>query len=302
MALITKRAAGNAEVLIDHERCNLCGLCLKVCKGAPLYLKEGRIEVDQSILLGCIGCGQCAAVCPRECIIVQGRTLEPEHVLELPSREQRASYEQLYNLLLARRSCRTFKDREVETEIINQIIEASATAPMGLPPSEVEIVVLNGFKKVEEFSRDMVKLFNQQKWVFSPLMLTLSRPFVGKETYDLMRTFVAPLPDFFASKLAQGENWLLYGAPLAMYFHSSVTSDTADPLITATYAMLAAETLGLGTCMIGTIAPFVKRRNWVGEKYGIPPKNHQGVMLIFGYPEFKYHRALKRTLAKVDFY
>jgi len=302
MTLITRRAAGNAKVTIDHEKCNLCGLCLQVCKGAPLHLKDGRIEVDQSIFFGCIGCGQCMAVCPRECIMVEGRTLEPAHLINLPPREARTSYEQLYNLMLSRRSVRTFKNQEIEAEFIDQIINAASTAPMGLPPSEVEILVLNGFKQVDEFSQDMTKLFNQQKWVFSPVMLALYRPFMSKETHDLMRTFVAPLPEFFAGKRAQGEDWLLYDAPLAMYFHSATTSDPVDAMIVATYAMLAAESLGLGTCMIGTIAPFLKRKNWVNEKYRIPPKNNQGVMVIFGYPGFRYHKALKRTLAKVDYF
>ncbi|MGE5380767.1 MAG: nitroreductase family protein, partial [Methylocystaceae bacterium] len=292
MALITRRAADDARVTIDYEKCNLCGLCLRVCKGGPLHLSNGRIEVDYSVLLGCIGCGQCAAICPLECITVVGRTLEASHLLPLPPRTERTSYEQLYNLMLSRRSIRCFKAREVEAQVIDQIIDAASTAPMGLPPSEVEVKVLNGFKQVEEFSRDMIKLIQQQKWVFSPLMLQLYRPFVGREVYDMMRTFLTPLPDFFAEKMAAGENWLLYGAPLAMYFYSSPTADPADPMIAATYAMLAAEALGLGTCMIGTIAPFLKRKTWVGEKYGIPAKDNQGLMVIFGYPEFKYHRAV----------
>ncbi|MDI9480675.1 MAG: 4Fe-4S binding protein [Syntrophomonadaceae bacterium] len=36
MPLVTRRAKGNAEVIIDHELCNLCGLCVQVCKG-PLF-------------------------------------------------------------------------------------------------------------------------------------------------------------------------------------------------------------------------------------------------------------------------
>lgn len=124
MALVTRRAAGNAQVIIDHERCNMCRLCLKVCTGIPLYEKDGCIEVDQSILLGCIGCGQCMAVCSRECITVKGRALEPEHAIKLPPREERAGYDDLYNLMVARRSIRRFKKRTIELEAVNQIIEA----------------------------------------------------------------------------------------------------------------------------------------------------------------------------------
>ena len=44
MPIVTRRAKGNAEVIIDHELCNLCGLCVNVCKG-PLYIENDRLQV-----------------------------------------------------------------------------------------------------------------------------------------------------------------------------------------------------------------------------------------------------------------
>lgn len=302
MPIATRRAKGNAEVIIDYEQCSLCGLCVEVCKGGPLFIHNDQVCVDYTIFFGCIGCGQCAAVCPQRCIVIEGRELHGEDMVEMPPRENWADYEQLYGLLLGRRSTRAFKNREVEAEVIQKILEAVATAPMGLPPSEVEILVLQGFTRVRQFAQDMADVFNAKKWIFSPLVLGLMRPFIGKEAYDLMKTFAAPLPDFFSDKISQGEDWLLYDAPLAMYFHAAPTSDPLDSAIAATYAMLAAESLGLGTCMIGTVAPFLKYKNKIGDKYGIPQDNNQGLMVIFGYPKYKYTRSIKRSLGGINFY
>lgn len=299
MPIITRRAKGNADVIIDYENCTLCGLCVEVCKGKPLYIENDKVMVNQSILFGCIGCGQCAAVCPKKCIVVEGRELSARDFFDLPPKAARANYEQLLALLQARRSTRSFKEREVEPEVIQKIIDAVATAPMGLPPSEVHITVLQGFARVEEFSRDMTEVFVSRKWMFSPFMMTLMRPFLGKEVYDLMKTFAAPLPDFFAAKWKLNEDWLLYGAPLAMYFQTSPTADPIDFAVAGTYAMLAAESLGLGTCMIGSIAPFLKNKTKVNEKYGIMTGNFQGIMIIFGYPKFKYTRGIRRSLGGV---
>jgi len=301
MPLVTRRAKENAEVIIDHELCSLCGLCVKVCSG-PLYIEDDRVQVDQSILFGCYGCGQCAAVCPQMCIVVEGREMSAKDLIDLPPREQRADYEQLYALLLSRRSIRAFKDREVEEEVIQKILDAVSTAPMGLPPSEVQVLVLQGFDRVREFAEDMVKVFQSSKWLFSPVVLGILRPFMGKEVYDFMKSFAAPLPDYFSENMAQGRDMLLYGAPLAMYFHASPTSDPVDFAVAGTYAMLAAESLGLGSCMIGTIGPYLKYKNPVGKKYGIPKENNQGIMIIFGYPKYKYARGIKRTLGGVTFY
>ena len=96
-------------------------------------------------------------------------------------------------------------------------------------------------------------------------------------------------------------DYLLYDAPLAMYFHGSPYGDPADPVIAVTYAMLAAEFQELGSCMIGTIAPFFRHERKLREKYGIPPKNRQGIMVIFGYPSTKFHNAIRRICAGVHF-
>jgi len=301
MPVNTRRGKGTAEVRIDYAICNACGLCIEVCKGMPLYMENGRVEIDQSILFGCIGCGQCAAVCPKMCITVEGRELHPDDLFKLPPKAERANSEQFLALLQNRRSCRSFKDQEVEPEKIQQILDAVTTAPMGLPPSEVEVLVLDGFAAVREFAGDMVTLFQAKKWFFSPWMITLMSPFMGKDVADLMKSFMAPLPDFFAGKMAIGEDWLLYGAPLAMYFSAAPTADPVDFAVAGTYAMLAAESLGLGTCMIGTVGPFMKYKSKINGKYGIPTDNNHGIMVIFGYPRIKYTRGIKRTLAKIDY-
>jgi hypothetical protein len=155
------------------------------------------------------------------------------------------------------RSTRNFQRRAVEQEVIQKILDAVATAPMGLPPSEVEILVLNGFTRVREFAQDMVGVIKTKKWLFSPLVLGMIRPFIGKEAYALMKTFAAPLPDFFSEKMSRGEDWLLYDAPLAMYFHASPTSDPVDFAVAAAYAMLARNHWD-GTCMIGTVHRFLR--------------------------------------------
>ena len=50
----------------------------------------------------------------------------------------------------------------------------------------------------------------------------------------------------------------LYDAPVALCFYGSPCCDPAGPVIAATYAMPAAESLGLGTCMIGGNDPFIQ--------------------------------------------
>lgn len=88
-----------------------------------------------------------------------------------------------------------------------------------------------------------------------------------------------------------------------MLFHASPYADPADSYIPATYAMLTAQSLGLGSCMLGTpnlLLNFFGKK--IKKKYGIPLENKNGIMVIFGYPDIKYNFALKRRFSNIKFY
>ena len=302
MSIKTARAEGTANVTIDHAACVACGLCVRVCIGAPLYMADGKVHVDQSRYFGCFGCGQCVAVCPQDCITVEGRDFSPDDVLPLPPRNERAAYSQLHALLLGRRSVRDFKDKPVERALIDQIIATASTAPIGLPPSDVQILVFDGQDKVAALSTDLLDLMRSIRWLFSPLVRAVMRPFLSKENNEVFDTFLAPALETFLQKQAEGEDWLTYKAPLAMYFFTSVYADPVDPLVVATYAMLAAESLGLGSCMLGMPAYCFKYSKKLRRKYGLAGKSQQGILVIFGYPAVPYRRALHRRLGEVRYY
>ncbi|NLF44795.1 MAG: nitroreductase [Syntrophomonadaceae bacterium] len=302
MAIKTGRADKAALIILDRARCNNCGLCAEVCKGAPLYMEEGKLIIDESRWFGCIGCGHCMCICPQECITINGRDMSPDDMIPVPQKALQASYEQLYSLLLARRSIRVFQDRRVEAEIISKITEAVSTAPMGVPPSDVEILVFDTPAKVREFADDIIAMMKKSRWLFAPLVTKIMGLFAGKEYRESADTFINPALGIFLKEWEKGNDYLFYDAPLAMYFHLSLYADPADSLVAAAYAMLAAESLGLGTCMIGSPAYFIKYSKQIKQKYGLPLKNQPGIIVIFGYPRLKYRQALKRRLGKITYW
>lgn len=301
MAVKNSRACAAAEVRIDYDRCSGCGQCAAVCV-VTLVMEGGRVKADRDRLFGCIGCGQCVAVCPQGCIEVEGRTLAAEDIVPLPAAEARARYEALFALMLSRRSVRRFTDREVERETIDRILAAASTGPVSITPSDVNVWVMAGRDKVRAFAAEFVeRLAAKKKWICSPLVLALMRPFAGRETVEAMRDFVGPLLDEIVAAKARGEDALLYDAPLVMVFQGSPYASPADTMIAATYATLAAESLGLGSCMIGTVVPFLKQSRQLAEKYGMRANGRDGIAVVFGYPAVEYRRAVLRTFAHVDF-
>lgn len=61
------------------------------------------------------------------------------------------------------------------------------------------------------------------------------------------------------------------------------------------------EALELGSCMIGTVVPFIRQSKRLAAKYGMQPNGRDGIAVVFGYPAVEYRRAVRRTFAHVDF-
>lgn len=305
MAIPTSRTKVKGEISIDHEKCTVCGACIEVCKDFSIEIVNDRLQVSANPCFGCIACGHCMAVCPTGAIQINGRFLSPDDLIQLPAKEAASNYDQLLALLNRRRSVREFEERPVSRDTIDTIIKAALTAPMGLPPSDVNLLVFEGKDKVRAFAEDYCRFLKSIKWMVSPWFLTLMRPFWGKSMDELFRGFVKPLFDVYTVNMDKGVNHVTYDAPLAMYFYGSPYCDPADPIITATYAMLAAETLGLGTCMLGGIHPMIqsgKKAKLFRERHGIKYKSREGLFVIFGYSKVNYLKGINRTFASVEYH
>lgn len=285
--------------VIDYGLCSKCGLCIKACKSFTIREVESKPVVEPDNGLGCIGCGQCMAVCPKGAVTVSGRKLAPSDAFLLPPKEKRATPEALYNLLVSRRSVREFREREPERKIIDRILEMAATAPMGIPPSDVGVTVVSGAARVQELAGDITGIFSKWQTFFNPLVLALMRPFFKKGEYESFKDFILPATKIMIDSRADGTDLLFYQAPVVLLFHQSPYADPVDGHIACTYAMIAAESLGLGTCMIGTVAFALDREKKLKKKWGIPPENTMALAMILGYPAFTYRRGIRRTFAGV---
>jgi nitroreductase len=232
---------------------------------------------------------------------VSGRDLGSADLLPMPPEAGCADYATLKALLLSRRSVRDFADREVERELVNRILEAAATAPMGLPPSDVRVLVFAGHTAVRAVRDDLFAKFRTWKWLSTRWGAAMTRPFVSAAESEVMRGFVGDVIRTYEQKEQEGVDWFFYGAPLAMYFHASPYADPADPVVAATYAMIAGHSLGLGTTMLGFPGIIMGRSPDLKRKYGVDKEAAAGLMVIFGHPALRYQRCLRRRFGEVRF-
>jgi len=302
LAIPTSRTKESPEIKINAELCNGCGLCVSVCSDSSLTIENEKVKRSQTSVFDCLGCGHCMAICPTGAIEILGRELSPADLYDLPKQDRISGYEQLLSLLQRRRSIRDFKDENVEPEFIEKILTAAKTAPMGLPPSDVNVLILDGKKKTRAFARDYSDYLKGLKFMTSKVFLAIMRPFWGKANDEMFKGFMKPLFSAYIDDMDKGINTINYDAPLAMYFYGSPYCDPADPIIAATYAMIAAESLGLGTCMLGAVHPFIqngRKAKKFRESHNIKCKSKEGLFVIFGHPKFKYKKGINRTFASV---
>lgn len=285
---------------INRDLCAACGLCVQVCPTFSLAMTDGRPVVQAREEFGCISCGHCAMVCAFDAIRVTGRRMNKEDVFPLSPQSRRVTPEALTALLEARRSIRHYDDRPIEKTLIDRIVAAAATAPMGFPPSDVGVVVINGRQRVQELTADLCRVL--KKWMIftHPAASLLMYFLMDNPTRNMLKNLVLPATQSILAGKKTGQDYLFYNAPCVMIFHYPM-KDTTDPTIACSFATIAAETLGLGSCIIGTVPPALQGDKKLKAKWGVPADHQPSIAMILGYPAVKYSRGVHRKFASIKY-
>ncbi|WP_187146080.1 4Fe-4S binding protein [Staphylothermus hellenicus] len=56
------------NIIIDHEKCDLCGLCVEYCPTHVFYVRANRVFADNN---KCVECYACIPLCPRNAISIE---------------------------------------------------------------------------------------------------------------------------------------------------------------------------------------------------------------------------------------
>ena len=290
------------EITIVADVCKKDGLCAMACPRGILKQKE-KCTLPQIVaadLEHCFLCGQCVSICPSGAI---SHNHFPEGTVTPTRSEYLPTYDQVLELIHSRRSKRLFKDKPVERDAIEKVLEAARFAPSGHNEQTTEFIVVQGKEKVHEIgaltAKGIRRMVMPLRYAIGRMMMRLMMGSRGAEYVAKLAPEMDSLVDLFNS----GTDWLVRDAPLLILFcadsaggsHMSINANLA-----VQNATLAAEALGLGSMCAG----FVMTANDYGggriAKHVSLPETHKIYgALIMGYPRLKFKKWPERNPAKV---
>lgn len=213
----------------------------------------------------------------------------------------REHYTSTEEVILRRRSVRKYKNEQVPEWMVKRILEAARFAPSAGNGQPWKFIVIRDRKVIDELTEDVVmkaenvsQLFGK-KWI-RPLKKTLIR---------MQPNQLHPTPFSIVPLLAQRKFGLYHGAPTVILILKDVrgiANPDLDCGIAGQNMVLAAHSMGLGTCWVGfTKMVFEANKKW--QKFFDIEHPYQFINSIgFGWPAGALDAIVSRQTHAVDWY
>ena len=290
---------------IDSAACIGCGLCIEVCPAGTLSLHDGKAEVTGAYSMGC---GHCEAVCPVGAIRVE--SLEHPFRLSCAPVDDRwlphGGYDtgQLVRLMRSRRSCRNYGEAPVDRSLLEDLVKIGTTAPSGTNSQLWCFTVLARREEIVILGERIARFFSGlNRMAENPLIRFFGKYFAGDALGRYYRRHYETVREGLRLWFGEGKDTLFHGAPAAIIVGSrkSASSPVEDAILASQNIMLAAHSLGLGTCMIGFAVEAIKRDRRIRKLLKIPDDELVAAVIALGYPAEKYARPALRKKIRPHF-
>lgn len=279
--------------VIDAEKCISCELCVKVCPSNTISMQDGKARVTGERSLQC---GHCVAVCPVDAVRVDG--IDPQSLLFnsfdlknhwLPHGDFDTA--RLVQLMASRRSCRNYTDQVVDRSILQDLVKAGTTAPSGTNCQNWTFTVLPDRAGVNEFGQRLGLFFKKLNRLAEKRLLRKGLKLIGKPALDdYYREYYESVRDGLQEWALTGRDLLFHGAGavIVVATRPGGSCPLEDALLATQNMLLAAHSLGLGTCLIGFAVSAMKNNAALQQFIGIPAEETVCSVIAIGYPDEKY--------------
>ena len=266
----------------DNRKCVKCGLCSKICPCSIIKFKDGNYPVIQEKNIeNCMKCQHCFSICPTGAITFNGIS-DKDTVLpgDIPGADL------MLNLIQTRRSCRNYKDANVNKEIIKKLTDMTAWVPTGCNNHGLHFSVIDDKEELMKFKNFIDKEFSK---TFTKLKLAKELISQNKIKLDYKK-FVQ-----FKRMLSASDDKVFRNAPhlVVVSYPKDAPCGITDSVIALSYFELYAQTLGLGTLWCGMAQWLLQAMPKLCKVLEIPKNYKPGYVMLFGYSDEKYKRVTR---------
>ena len=268
-------------LIIDRDKCKKDEFCARECPATIIRLSadKGFPELIEGGEERCIRCGHCVAVCPHGALSHTDVPIESSPEIRDGFNINEAQAEQF---LRSRRSVRVFKDKPVEKEKIQRLIEIARYAPTGGNSQMIEwtgITKPSRVKKIAHITADWVR-----QLVRDPKVVA-----------------AAPYLPMIVTAWDAGYDSVLRNAPAIVVASAprEIMTGQIDLTIALTYLDLAAPALGLGACWAGLLQGALTALPSLKAEAGMPVDHPHHYPVMLGYNDIKYFRVPERKAPKI---
>ena len=251
-------------IKVNKDLCIGCELCKNDCPVNNIIIENKKSVIKNQ---DCVMCGHCVAICPKEAITMTGFDELPIELTNKPILDS----DELLMAIKSRRSIRKFKDKEVSSEIVKQIIEAGRYTPSAKNSQDVSYIILDNKKRIYE--EVAVKFFRKIKPI-------------------------ANIAIKHSKEVSIDDNFFFKNAPIAIMI---VTKDKISGSLAASNMALMAESYGLGVLFSGYFSDVANNSPKLKKLLSLKHRDHVITTLVIRYPDVKYRRTAQKETANVRY-
>ena len=259
-------------IVIDRERCIGCGQCVSDCPADKLKLEDGKAVYAP----GCIQCGHCVAVCPVKAVSIP--EYDMDEVEEYDAETFHVRTEEYFHALKFRRSIRRYKEKPVEREKLERILQAGRYTETAKNRQGCRFIVV----------QDQLEEFKDLLWNEVPEMAENIRETAPQ--YSMLFKFM-----YRRRRKDPKDDGLFFNAPVCIVIGAK---NTLDAGLAAANMETMAVSEGMGVLFDGYLQRVIEACPKAKEWLGIPDTPAACCMLM-GYPAVTYRRTAPRKKADI---
>lgn len=260
---------------IDQNKCIKCKSCIKDCPTKTITFEENSVLINND---NCILCGHCYAICPIDAVISDNtpEELKPYNI----------SADDFLNFIKSKRSIRQFKNKSIEKEIIEKLVEAGRFTATGRNLQDVRYIAVTDeietlreltLKALSSFGKELLKDRENRFSKYAKLFINMYKSYNNsKETF---------------------EDRLFFNAPLVLIF---VSKDLTNGVLASKNIDNMTTFMNLGGFYSGFFTKACAHNKELRDFLNLKDDEIVSACLVIGYPKISYKRGVSRKKATIS--